>query len=120
MGRIFIVDDSRTARKVLKSVLEENGHEVIGEAGNGEEALRLIPEEAVDLITMDITMPIMDGIETLKKLVERGTKAKVVMVSASAQRDKILEALKSGACEFLQKPFEFHQVVDTVNKLVKE
>ncbi|MDD2971644.1 MAG: response regulator [Lachnospiraceae bacterium] len=118
-GNIFIVDDSRTARKVLSSILEMQGYKIVGEAENGEEALDRIPESGADLITLDITMPLMDGIETLKKLKEQGVETPIMMVSASAQREKIMEALKSGACDFLQKPYDENQVIEAVEKALE-
>ena len=117
-GRIFIVDDSRTARKVLRSILEEQGYVIVGEASNGEEALQTIPETGVDLVTLDITMPVMDGIEALKHLVQRTPETKVLMVSASAQKEKIMEALKIGACDFLQKPYDKNQVISSVKRAI--
>lgn len=119
-GRIFIVDDSRTARKVLRSILEEQGYVIVGEASNGEEALQTIPETGVDLVTLDITMPVMDGIEALKHLVQRTPETKVLMVSASAQKEKIMEALKIGACDFLQKPYDKNQVISSVKRAILE
>ncbi|MDD3206155.1 MAG: response regulator [Lachnospiraceae bacterium] len=117
-GRIFIVDDSRTARKVLRSILEEQGYVIVDEASNGEEALQTIPETGVDLVTLDITMPVMDGIEALKHLVQRTPETKVLMVSASAQKEKIMEALKIGACDFLQKPYDKNQVISSVKRAI--
>lgn len=117
-GRIFIVDDSRTARKVLRGILETHGYEVVGEAENGRDALAAIVAKEVDLITLDITMPIMDGIETLKQLKLRDIELPVMMVSASAQGEKIMEALKCGACDFLQKPYDENQVVEAIKKVL--
>jgi len=119
-GNIFIVDDSRTARKVLRSILEMQGYKVVGEAGNGEEALDKISEVEADLITLDITMPLMDGIETLYEMRRQGIGTPIMMVSASAQKEKILEALKGGACDFLQKPYNENQVIESVERALSE
>ena len=117
MKKILIVDDSRTSRKMLRTILEDNGYEVIGEGQNGEEGIRLFKELKPDLTTLDITMPIMDGIETLRKILNYDSKAKIVMITAAGQKGKMLEAIKLGASEFVTKPFESKQIVEILNKL---
>lgn len=117
MLKVLIVDDSRIFRKILRAVLEENGHEIIGEAGNGAEALELLKEIKPDLVTLDITLPVMDGIEALKQMKVNYPEPKVVMVSAAGQKSKIIEALKSGADDFLQKPFEPESITQVIKKL---
>lgn len=119
MAKIIIVDDSRILRKILNTTLTEAGHEIIGEAGNGEEVLKLIEDGNVpDLVTLDITMPVMDGLTALKNIKEKYPSVKVVMVSAAGQKNKVMEALKSGASDFLQKPFDPEDVKRVVSKLV--
>ena len=118
MAKILIVDDSRILRKILNTTLTEAGHEIIGEAGNGEEALKILETSLPDLMTLDITMPVMDGITTLKNVKEKYPSVKVVMVSAAGQKNKVMEALKAGASDFLQKPFEPEDVKRVVSKLV--
>lgn len=118
MAKIIIVDDSRILRKILNTSLTEAGHEVIAEAGNGEEALKLLETITPDLITLDITMPVMDGLTALKNIKEQYPGIKVVMVSAAGQKNKVMEALKSGASDFLQKPFEPDDVNRVISKLV--
>lgn len=118
MAKILIVDDSRILRKILNTTLTEAGHEIIGEAGNGEEALKILETSLPDLMTLDITMPVMDGITTLKNVKEKYPSVKVVMVSAAGQKNKVMDALKSGASDFLQKPFEPEDVKRVVSKLV--
>lgn len=118
MAKIIIVDDSRILRKILNTTLTEAGHEVIAEAGNGEEVLKLLESLTPDLITLDITMPVMDGLTALKNIKEQYPSIKVVMVSAAGQKNKVMEALKSGASDFLQKPFEPDDVNRVVSKLV--
>lgn len=117
MLKVLVVDDSRIFRKILRTVLEESGHEIIGEAGNGAEALELLEEIQPDLITLDITLPVMDGIEALKQIKVKYPDPKVVMVSAAGQKSKIMEALKAGADDFLQKPFEPEGITQVIEKL---
>lgn len=118
MAKILIVDDSRILRKILNTTLTEAGHEIVGEAGNGEEALKILETVTPDLMTLDITMPVMDGITTLKNVKEKYPSVKVVMVSAAGQKNKVMDALKSGASDFLQKPFEPEDVKRVVSKLI--
>lgn len=117
MARILIVDDSRTSRNVLKGILESAGYEVVGEAVNGEEGYLKYNELKPDLVTMDITMPAMDGLEALK-LIKRDENAKVVMITAAGQKEKMMEALKYGASEFLTKPFEDAEVIKIIEKVL--
>lgn len=118
MAKIVITDDSRIFRKILHTTLEENGHTIVAEAGNGQEVLAILEKEKADIVTLDITMPIMDGLTTLKTIREKYPDIKVVMVSAAGQKGKVMEALKSGAADFLQKPFQPEDVVSAINKLV--
>ena len=118
MANIIIVDDSRILRKILNATLTDAGHNILGEAGNGEEAVKLVEELQPDLVTLDITMPVMDGLEALKVIKEKFPTVKVVMVSAAGQKNKVMEALKSGASDFLQKPFEPADVTRVISKLV--
>ncbi len=118
MARILLVDDSKTSRKILRSILEENGHEVIGEAVNGEDGIEKFKELHPDLTTMDITMPIKDGLSALKEIMEFDKTAKVIMVTAAGQKTKMVDAIKYGAVEFLAKPFEATQIIEIVNKVI--
>lgn len=118
MAKILIVDDSRTSRKILRTLLIENGYEVV-EAENGQTGIEKYKEETPDLVTMDITMPVMDGITALKGIREYDSGAKVIMVTAAGQESKIVEAVKHGAAEFLTKPFEKGKILETVQKVLK-
>ena len=118
MGTILIVDDSRTMRKVLAGSLKEEGHEVIGNAANGQEALDLLKTLKPDLVTLDITMPEMDGIEALKRIKSEYPDQKVIMVSAASQKDKVMEALKIGAVDFIQKPFDHDTAMETFKRIL--
>lgn len=119
MANILIVDDSKTSRKILRSILEDGGHKVIGEAVNGEDGLIKYKELHPDLTTMDITMPIMDGLEALRAIIEFDHNAKVIMVTAAGQKTKQVDAVKYGATEFLAKPFEAEQITEIINKVVQ-
>lgn len=118
MARILIVDDSRMSRKLLINVLRGMGHEIVGEATNGEEGIRLYKGLHPDLVTMDITMPEMDGIACLKSIMKTDPEARVVMVTAAGQSTKLVDALKSGAKEFICKPFESEQIVNAINEVL--
>ncbi|MDF2906711.1 MAG: hypothetical protein K0R34_2032 [Herbinix sp.] len=118
MAKILIVDDSKTSRKILRAILEENGHEIIAEAVNGADGLEKFKEVHPDLITMDITMPVMDGLESLKKIREHDNTAKIIMVTAAGQKTKMVDAIKFGACEFLAKPYDAMQIIDIIHKVL--
>ncbi|MDE5863737.1 MAG: response regulator [Lachnospiraceae bacterium] len=117
MARILIVDDSRTSRKILKGILESEGYEIICEATNGQEGYERYVELKPDVVTMDITMPVLDGIEALKKIKSEFPEAKVIMVTAAGQRTKMVEAVQNGADEFVSKPFEPDQLKKIIDKV---
>ncbi len=117
---VMICDDSRTSRKLLREILEKGGFTVVGDALNGEEAWLKYKELKPDLVTMDITMPKMDGVEALSLIIRDDPDAKVVMLSASGQREKMVEAIRRGAKDFISKPFEAEKVVATLWDVAKE
>ena len=117
MIKVIIVDDSRIFRKMLKAVFVENGDEVIGEAGNGQELLDMLESCTPDLITLDITMPVMDGIEALKQIKNKYPDQKVLMVSAAGQKGKVIDSLRYGAADFIQKPFDPDDISAVIAKL---
>ncbi|WP_315068191.1 response regulator [uncultured Clostridium sp.] len=116
MKRILIVDDAGFMRLALKDMLKKNGYDVLGEAENGARAIELYKELQPDIVTMDITMPVMDGIEALTKIKELDSKAIVIMVSAMGQEEKIKEAIFAGAKGFIIKPFEEAYLLKTLSK----
>ena len=118
MARILIVDDSRTTRRILKQILEDNGYEVVGEAANGEEGVAKYKELTPDLTTMDITMPPRWS-GALRQIKEHDPDAKVIMVSAAGQKHKVLEAMKAGAAEFLTKPLEEDEIMERIASIIK-
>lgn len=118
MAKILIVDDSRTSRKILKGILEGAGYEIIGEATNGQEGYDSYVELKPDIVTMDITMPVLDGIEALKKIKGEFPDAKVVMVTAAGQKTKMVEAVQNGANEFVSKPFDPEQLKKIMDKVM--
>ena len=119
MATVLMVDDSRTSRKILRGVLEQGGFEVIGEACNGEEGYLKYKELKPDIVTMDITMPIMDGIESLSLIKHENENAIVVMITAAGQKEKMVDALKRGAEEFITKPFAETEVLTTLKKITE-
>ncbi len=120
MANILIVDDSKTSRRILRGILEECGYNIIGEAENGEEGYLKYKELKPDVVTMDITMPKMDGIECLKVIKHFDAEAKIIMVTAAGQKDKIMEAIKNGAAEFITKPFEKADIAKALEKICKQ
>lgn len=120
MARILIVDDSRTTRRILRKILENMGHEVVDEATNGEEGVQKYQELSPDLTTMDITMPVLDGLGALKQIKAYDPKARVIMVTAAAQRQKVLEAMKAGAVEFLTKPLEEEEIIERIENVLQK
>ena len=117
MNTIMIVDDSKTSRSMLKNILVEHGYEIVAEAENGQEGYEKYCEFKPDFVTLDITMPIMDGIETLVKIKEFDPAANVIMVTAAGQKNKMLEAIKLGAAEFVTKPFETEQIISILESI---
>ncbi len=117
MKKVMIVDDMKFMRFALKLLLEKNGYQVVAEASDGAEAVKKYAECTPDIVTMDITMPNMTGIEALKAILAKDPQAKIVMVSAMGQESFVKEAVLSGAKYFIVKPYKDEVVVDTINKI---
>jgi two-component system, chemotaxis family, chemotaxis protein CheY len=116
MSKIMVVDDAAFMRMRCSKLLQEKGHEVI-EASNGVEALQKYQNYKPDCVLMDITMPDMDGITTLKKIIEADNKARIAMVTAMGQQSLVLEALKLGAKDFVVKPFNAERILAAVSRI---
>lgn len=117
-NKILIVDDAAFMRMMIKDILVKNGYEVVGEAQDGVEAVEKFRELRPDLVTMDITMPEMDGITALKKIREIDSSAKVIMCSAMGQQAMVIDAIKAGAKDFIVKPFQADRVLEAVRKTI--
>jgi two-component system, chemotaxis family, chemotaxis protein CheY len=118
MAKILIVDDAAFMRMMVKDILEKNGFEVIGEASNGIKAVELYKKERPDVVTMDITMPDMDGIQAVKEIRAFDPTAKVIMCSAMGQQSMVMDAIKSGARDFIVKPFQPDRVLEAIRKVI--
>lgn len=118
MSKILIVDDAMFMRAKLKMILEANGHQVIGEAENGEIGIAMYQRLKPDLVTMDITMPVMDGVHALKSIVSHDKSARVVMISAMGQQDMVIEAVMAGAKGFIVKPFKDEAVIKAISQVI--
>ena len=115
--KIVIVDDALFMRESLKKILETNGFEVIGTANNGITALELLKEVVPDVITLDLTMPGMDGMQFLETIQKIDHSYKVVVVSAVAQEYNVTRAIELGAVDFIRKPYEVEKVINTLKRI---
>lgn len=118
MAKVLIVDDAAFMRMMIKDILEKNGFEVIGEASNGVKAVELYKKEKPDVVTMDITMPDMDGIEAVKQIKAFDPNARVIMCSAMGQQTMVMDAIRAGARDFIVKPFQADRVLEAIRKAV--
>jgi len=117
---VLIVDDAMFLRILLKDIFKNNGYDVIGEASDGYDAIKKYSELRPSLVTLDITMPSMNGIEALQKILEIDPDAIVIMCSAMGRNDFIEEALKLGAKGFITKPFKEDTIIEEVERVLKE
>jgi two-component system chemotaxis response regulator CheY len=118
MARILVVDDAEFLRVRISKMLSVDGHEIV-EAENGARAVNIYKEIHPDLVLMDITMPEMDGLTALREIRGFDPKARVVMLTALGQESVVLEAIKSGARDFVVKPFEKDRVLSAISKLLR-
>jgi len=118
-NRVLLVDDAKFMRMILKEILSKANCKVVGEASNGKQAIQMYAEVRPDLVTMDIIMPGMSGVEVVKKIREIDPNAKILMVSAMGQQVLVTESLEAGACDFIVKPFHSDQVLEKIQKILK-
>ena len=116
MARVLVVDDAAFMRKMVTRRADQGGHEVVGEAGNGDEAIDASRSCKPDLTTLDITMPEKDGLAALSEIIALDPAARVIMCSALGQESKVLESIKLGAKDFVVKPFQAERVLEAVGK----
>ncbi|ADE57632.1 MULTISPECIES: response regulator [Aminobacterium] len=114
--RVLVVDDAVFMRIILKDILLNNNFEVVGEAENGKVAVEAYQRLHPDIVTMDISMPKMDGIDALRAIRALDPEAKIIMVSAMGQQPMVREAIKAGALDFIVKPFQPDRVVEALSR----
>ena len=115
--RILVVDDAMFMKKMLEGILTKHGHTIVGEASNGREALNEYKKHNPDLVTMDITMPEVDGIEGVKLIKEYDKDAVIVMCSAMGQQAMVIDAIQAGAKDFIVKPFDEGRIISAISKI---
>ena len=114
---VLIVDDIPYVRKTLKQILSSRGFKVVGEATTGEEAVTLYFETKPDLVTMDLVMPVMNGVEATKMILKQDPEAKIVILSAMMQENLVAEAIVAGAKDYIVKPFHTEEVMKVMNSV---
>lgn len=119
MARILIVDDAKFMRLTLTRIITKANHEVVGEGENGREAIELYRKLQPDILTLDITMPEMSGIEAIKEIKKEFPQAKIIICSAMGHQKMIVEAIEAGAKDFIVKPFDEGRVIDAINRVLR-
>jgi len=120
MARILIVDDAKFMRMTLTNILQKGNHDVVGEADNGRNAIELYKELKPEIVTMDITMPEMTGLEAVKQIKSIDPNAKIIMCSAMGQQKLVVEAIESGAKDFIVKPFDESRVLEAISRVLQK
>lgn len=115
-NKVLIVDDAAFMRMMIKEILSKNGYSIVGEASDGAQAVEKYKELGPDLVTMDITMPEMDGISALKEIKKMDPNARVIMCSAMGQQAMVIDAIQAGAKDFIVKPFQADRVLEAIKK----
>ncbi|MEN6348076.1 MAG: response regulator [Syntrophomonas sp.] len=113
---VLIVDDAAFMRMMIKDILSKNGYSIVGEAENGKVAVEKYRELQPDLVTMDITMPEMDGIAAVREIKAMNSAARIIMCSAMGQQAMVIDAIQAGAKDFIVKPFQPERVIEAVSK----
>lgn len=117
-NKILVVDDAAFMRMMIKDILVKGGYDVVGEASDGAQAIEKYKELSPDLVTMDITMPEMDGITSLKEIKKVDADAKIIMCSAMGQQAMVIDAIQAGAKDFIVKPFQGDRVIEAIKKAI--
>ncbi len=120
MARVLVVDDSTFSRRKLKTILTQAGHEIVSEAANGIQAIKEYERHRPDLVTMDVTMPIMDGVTAVQRIMGDFPDARIIIVSAITQRNMVLSALESGARHYIIKQSPDNKVMEVVNAVLSD
>jgi len=118
-ARILVVDDSRMSRRMLRNILEGAGYQVVGEGENGKMGVKAYQALRPDAVTLDITMPEMDGLQALEEILKLDPKANAVMITAAGQQDKLIRALRTGAKRFISKPFNEEEIIQNIREVLK-
>lgn len=119
MAKIMIVDDALFVRETIKTMLKDTEHEIVAEATTGDIAVEKYKSTRPDIVTMDITMDGMNGLDATKYIREFNSNAKIIMLSSMGQQDHIMEAIQNGACNFIIKPFTKEKLIQVIEKSLK-
>ncbi|MGE5528021.1 MAG: response regulator [Patescibacteria group bacterium] len=117
-NRVLVVDDAAFMRMMIKDILRKGGYQVVGEAEDGVRAIEKFRELKPDLVTMDITMPDMDGITAVKEIRKIDANAVIIMCSAMGQQAMVIDAIQAGAKDFVVKPFQPDRVLEAIRKVL--
>ena len=120
MKKLLVVDDASVVRLMVKKILNESDFEIVGEAKDGKEALEKYKELKPDIVTMDLVMPEVDGIQATKDILAYDEKAKIVILSGIDQREMLMQAINAGACSYVVKPFETDRLITALNEVSSE
>ena len=119
MARILVVDDAAFMRMMVRDMLKKIEYQVVGEAEDGFQAVKMYKELKPDLVTMDVTMPEMDGLEAVKEIMAFDKNAKIIMISAMGQQAIVMDCIKAGAKDFIVKPFNIDRLEEAVKKVLE-
>lgn len=117
MTTLLVVDDALFMRETVKAIASEGGFEIVGEAENGQQAIEQYRKLQPDLVTMDITMPVLSGLDATKAIVEEFPQARIIVITALGQQKLVIKALENGAKDFLTKPFDREQFISTLRQI---
>lgn len=118
MARIMVVDDTYFMRALIKAILKQAGHNIVAEARDGDEALRNYMLYKPDLVTMDITMSGMNGLDAVKAIISNDKTAKIIMISAMSQKSMVIGAIRNGAKHFIIKPVTVDKIIGVINEVL--